>query len=332
MKLAENYREQFLAWAKDNLLLERESSTEELYAALLKDKPVLAKRINKAAPKTGAKAYIGRYLLRAFVNQGWLKYRDKKWFVQPLEDHCANCLTELHPDIYLVDTVGSYYCCEDCLLEREDGATDGYWMDYLPLFADFADLLPESSDHKQQKKEADPLTHLEVINIRKRLANVINCPDYDTIWLNGGDDGPLAAEMYRMLTMLAARLTKVTEVETAIAKLRAPQQVNYTIQLPEGLPNEKRLQVKVERFSKRHKQIRRQDLPLAWRTDDLSLLSRWEKQLKEISYTIVKSRKCPLCSIDADNFALAVDGYRYCEACYEYYELQSYQVEEEYDW
>ena len=77
MKLAKKYREEFQAWAKDYLLSERESSTEELYAALLEDNPLLAKQIAQAAAKTGAKAYIGRYLLRRFVNQGWLRYTNK---------------------------------------------------------------------------------------------------------------------------------------------------------------------------------------------------------------------------------------------------------------
>lgn len=332
MKLAQKYRQQFQEWAKDYLLLERESSTEELYAALLEDKPELAKKINQVAKKTGAKAYIGRYLLRTFVNQGWLKYRNNKWLVQPLEDHCANCLAELHPDIYLADTMGNYYCCEDCLLEWEDGADDGYWLDYLPLVEEFADLWPDCNYLAKQKPKADPLLHLEVIAAKKRAANVINCPDYDTVWLNGGDDGPLAAEMYRMLTMLAARLTTVTEVETAIARLRAPQQISYTMNLPEGLPNEKRLRSKVERFSKRHQQFRRQDLPLAWKTADSNQLQAWEKELKGINYTTFKSHKCPLCSSDVDCYGLAADGYRYCSSCYEEYELESYQVKEDFGW
>ena len=332
MKLAKKYREEFQAWAKDYLLSERESSTEELYAALLEDNPLLAKQIAQAAAKTGAKAYIGRYLLRRFVNQGWLQYTNKKWQQQPLEDHCANCLAELHPEIYLVDTAGNYYCSEDCLLAWEDGADDGYWLDYLPLVEEFAELWPDCSYLAKQEPKADPLLHLEVFAARKRTANVINCPDYDTVWLNGGDDGPLAAEIYRMLTMLAAKLEKLTEMETAISKLRAPQQYSYTISLPEGLPKEKNLRSRAERFRTCHRQFRRQDLPLAWQTDDLSQLQVWEQELQGIKYTIVKAYKCPLCGSDADNYGRAADGYRYCSSCCAEYELASYQVKEDYVW
>jgi len=56
--------------------------------------------------------------------------------------------------------------------------------------------------------------YLELLVIQRDMNEVLNDDCYSTIWFNGGDDGPLATEIYRMLLILhddEAQLTQLIE-------------------------------------------------------------------------------------------------------------------------
>ncbi len=332
MALSLKHREEFRSWAKKHFKEHRELTTAELFKIMQSENPALAKKINKAARKAQPTTYIGRYLLRSFTSQGWLIHDGEKWITQPAEDYCTYCFKPLDADIYLLDIDLNYYCDDDCFLDAGAGeAYDGYWDQYMNLFYEYDKLRPLSRSTSQSVEKPEPLDHLEVIKLAENLEHLIYDPDYNDIWYNGGDDGPFAAEMYRMLTVLQEDLDHIKEVQENMKALRISQKEYYTLTLPPNLPKTKKMRSKVENFIKNQEKYCHKERPNTWCTEDYSRFNKWKDKFKTLDITFHNTLKCPICCNEGDflAFRLAADNFKYCEECFERYDLKRYNPDEE---
>lgn len=55
-------------------------------------------------------------------------------------------------------------------------------------------------------------THLDLMIIVRDIHNVLYNDDYSDVLWNGGDDGPVAREMNRMITNIKERCGKIREI------------------------------------------------------------------------------------------------------------------------
>ncbi|KAF1084037.1 hypothetical protein SPSYN_02949 [Sporotomaculum syntrophicum] len=151
-------------------------------------------------------------------------------------------------------------------------------------------------------------------------------PDYDYILLNGGDDGPVAGEMNRMVESIQEKLDHLKTMEDDVRKLRNPQRKFYSIIIdPVYLNGPGKKNAALKKFIRKYKAYANQDNPNIWTTSDLEQRNGWWELLNNINEArnYSNSGECPLCGkIETENsLRRAVDDYQYCEDCYVEYDL-----------
>ncbi|TCT21768.1 hypothetical protein EDD68_11072 [Melghiribacillus thermohalophilus] len=319
MKLAKRNRKLFDDWIRNFFKEERRATSKEIWEKLQQDQPRLGKAIKRAGARVGASAYIGRYLLRPITKEGWLHVLNWEWMVQATPERCYHCFSAID-DIYVIDAEENRYCSLDCLEECPEARDpyDSYWDDYVFLYMDFADFHGEAKDLRHCLPS--PENHLGVCRLLKKMDQWFEFPDYDDIWFNGGDDGPIAREMYRMLRLLNQDDEQLKSLEREMREARGKQKMIYSIEVLnlEGQLKENRaFHCFFRKNIKYFDEIRHM-----FSTEDVWLWHDWGKELEEIlpgAYRSINEFRCPSCGrIGEDNrFERLEDNYKYCEECYE---------------
>lgn len=73
--------------------------------------------------------------------------------------------------------------------------------------------------------------HLRVCRLLNRMDQWFEIPDYDEIWFNGGDDGPIAREMYLMLWLLDQDYEQLKRIEQEMREARGKQKMIYSVKV-----------------------------------------------------------------------------------------------------
>lgn len=333
--LSKDEKKQFYNWAVMFFKSNRTAQSKDVFEKLKKEMPKISKKIEKAGKKIGASAYVGRYLLTSLAKEGWLINNGKKWSIKITPDRCTYCISPID-DLYLIDIDNNRYCSIDCF-DNYDNAVqpyDSYWDDYISLFSEFEliyyeykRLLLECEDvpSKSQNTNKLILTHIDLNKLIDYIGDIL--PDYDYILLNGGDDGPLAREMYRMVESIQAKVDHLQIMEDNIRKVRGPQKKYYSITINhEYLIGPGKKNVVLKKFIKEHRNYINSNLLNTWTTRDLNQRNDWWELLHNTNTDLdyKNTEECPLCGkIESEKYLRrSYDGYRYCEECYEYYDLK----------
>ncbi len=235
--LSKDVKNEFNTWAVAYFKDHRTAQSKDIFNRLKEEMPVTAKKIEKAGKKIGGPAYIGRHLLPGLAKEGWLQNKDRVWSVNITPDRCPYCLKPID-EVYLIDIDENRYCSADCMDEYEDAEPpyDSYWDDYIALFYEFEDIyyryqgiLDDYATVTSKNPEPDKIifTHRDILKTINHIEEIL--PNYDYILLNGGDDGPVAGEMNRMVESMQEKLDHLREMADNIAKIRQPQRKYYSI-------------------------------------------------------------------------------------------------------
>ncbi|MBB5172463.1 hypothetical protein [Texcoconibacillus texcoconensis] len=190
-------------WLKQVMKKQQKMNTHQLWEKMQQEEPTLAKKVKKQSGKSSPIAYLGRHILKPLSEEHWLTRDGKDWVICLPENHCAYCLRSVD-DVYVIDANDHLYCGLDCLDDDEeaDPIEDGYWDDYAMLVMDFEHYYPEAQRLLKTADFEDEEDRALARELYDDLDEYLGSGDFTTIYMNGGDDGPLAAEMYRMLMCL----------------------------------------------------------------------------------------------------------------------------------
>ncbi|OZM56946.1 hypothetical protein CIB95_09250 [Lottiidibacillus patelloidae] len=342
MKISKKDYNTFMDWAQKYFRKAREATSDTVLEKFQKEYRTATKRMKKHTKNIGLKAYIGRHIFR---NSPWLKSVKGIWQVNPGEDFCAYCLNELDKEIYLFDLNDHYYCDYECMEEMfslmselEDDEEkqhlaveveepwDSYWSDCQMLFDQFRDLKPDSRYYVSKEVEATAENHLDILLLIQRIKHVIYSGVYDSVWMNGGHDGPSAWHTYQMLQSLEKDLEKLQELEEKMKDKREPQKVVYRIwNFASTLP-EKRSRSMFNRLRRKYKcgEFKEVNASL-WDVEDEAVMQYIVGCFKDVRlpYSVEKQLYCELCekpySNIETNYNRGKDDYYYCDDCYRYY-------------
>jgi len=73
------------------------------------------------------------------------------------------------------------------------------------------------------KESASPFLHFSLLNFIHDIEETLDNGEFDEIVNDKGADGPIAAEIYRMLVILNNNLVELYQIEKNIKKLRAKE-------------------------------------------------------------------------------------------------------------
>lgn len=311
MKIQKQDYEKFRKWCYQFFKEQRKAKGKEVVAHLKLDDEKLLKKIEKAVGKKKAATYISRSLLGSIRKYGWLTYEKNHWVAKPQWGQCTYCFSELE-DIYMIDAKDQQYCDGDCF--DEHGASefyDSYIDDYLSFFSDFKNLKENYTIFLQKKLEPSYDNHLQLAELLEQIEELLNDNSYSTIWFNGGDDGPLAAEMSRMLSILQNDFEAVQKEEARIYALRPRDNKRYSLIIDQQFHKHKA----VKKFMKKNEKYR--ESSTTWTTNDATLRSDWYYSLHDlVTVTATNEIKCPACQeITEEKWGRTLaDGFSYC--CY----------------
>jgi hypothetical protein len=326
MKLSEKDQQEFRNWVVSYLSRERSLTSKQIYEFLSRDDAVLIKHIAKAGKKAGVAAYIGRYLLPAFREEGWLKKETQSWVVNPVPNRCAQCLKPIG-EVYMIDFDKNHFCSSDCCdeFDRDYDCYESYEDEYFFLFDSFKNIYPKISSFKRFKYKEDdfnPVYHIQLINLIKDIENIIWDPDYSDIIYDQGADGPFAAEIYRIINILKDDLTELHWIEEDVNKSRPKQKKLYTLIIDSDYlsgPGKNDNLLKNFRQKARNHKVANKNI---WTTNRLDIRNKWYYELSSVVKNALNSAnyvECPLClSLSEDKYThRAIDGFCYCEKCHE---------------
>ncbi|QOY35320.1 hypothetical protein AWH56_021925 [Anaerobacillus isosaccharinicus] len=320
MKISKEDYLEFKNWCKKFFRENREGSTKQLVEELINVNPKLIKRMEKAVGKGNVKAYLGRSLMTSLRKEGWLWYEKNTWVTKPNWGLCTHCFCEID-DIYLIDIDGNQYCNDDCF--EEHGATeyyDSYNDDYFYLFSEFKQLKEKYTIFLEKKVQPNYMNHLELKQVLAEILEVLNDDIYSTVWLNGGDDGPVSYEIARMLQILQRDYEDLNKEDTMIKAKRQSVNQLYSITINRTLLKKRRKPEILKQFIQKHRKYRSKTDTNRWTTKDLNMRNNWyEKLNNELSDGISYCNEifCPACQEVTDRkwARMLADGYYYCHEC-----------------
>lgn len=323
MKITGKDQETFFKWTTQYFRDNRQGVSKEIFNQYKKDFPPEAKRMEKLCKKTGAPAYIGRYLLPRLIREGWLILDKETWTVKVIPERCARCFSPIE-DIYVIDIENRRYCSTECMDEAEDAPPhyDSFVDSYFFLFDDYKDITLAYRSLLKDTRNNIIHDHILTKKLQEQTTEVLD--NHDSILFNGGDDGPLAAEMYRMLLDLQQYQQGLEELEAKIMKKRPPQTQFYSITINQDYMEGPGKQNPILRkFIKKHMQYRDQTIPNTWTTPKVELRNRWWETLhNSLGYALTYQNTlgCSLCGKRQERKYLtpAADEYLYCEECLDY--------------
>lgn len=257
--------------------------------------------------------------MKSLSKEGWIKKEGKHWVTQYAENYCAYCFRPIE-DIYLIDIDNYQYCSENCMDAAEAVEPyDSYWDYYFCLFLDFKELKPKCDHYLKNDIMADADNYLNILQLIQDINEVFDNPDYNDIWYNGGDDGTVAAEMYRMLKTLQKDSETLRKKEEWIRKNRKPQGHYYSIIVDNDSLSNKEVKRKLEHFIKLYNKYRDENRCNVWTTENIHLRNKWWDRLNKnrVPVSYINSLECPCCGKvdDERNFHRALDNYKYCYEC-----------------
>lgn len=323
----------FKDFCKKHFKKNRESKSIEFLQALKEYDRSLFRAIEKTVGKRKMKSYIGR-LLRSIRGEGWLSYEEKTWITKPKWGYCTYCFTPLDV-IYLIDIDHHQYCDTNCFDDHEAVSHyDSYADDYVFLFWDFEKLKERYSYFLNGSFPKNFKTHLDLMIIVRDIHNVLYNDDYSDVLWNGGDDGPVAREMNRMITILKSNAEKLEKL-TEQCKQKLPEtNERFAIVVSDSIMRRRKRPEVLRDFIHKHRKYRDKENKNKWITNDPMQRLNWHDDLTAIEeleseVSIVNEINCPDCNqmISSDENTYRVpDGYYYCEDCYQeldfYYKLK----------
>ncbi|WP_138419695.1 hypothetical protein [Aquibacillus sediminis] len=324
----------FKAFCRGYFKKQREAKSIEVLQELKVAERKLYRKMEKAVGKRKIKGYVGR-LLRSVSREGWLYYKQKDWKTKPEWGYCTYCFSPLE-DIYVIDIDDHQYCNSDCFDELEaEPHYDGYADDYLFLFWDFEKLKDKYTSYLNRSLQKDFATHLELSVILRDINNVMNDSDYATVLWNGGDDGPVAGEMYRMLMTLREDSELLGKQLVQCKKALPDTTKRFAIEVSDAIMRKRKRPEVLREFIRNHRKYRDKENNHKWFTTDSFQRMQWydaltqdEALTKEISW--LNEVDCPECNqiVDDKSSRRAPDDFYYCEACYRELDLY-YKFEED---
>lgn len=314
MRIAKSHIENFSSWVRKRFKTNRESTSDVIWNKLQQYDKRLCRAIKRAGKKIGPRAYIGRHLLRRVTKEHWLTYENNQWIARPTNEQCHYCFSSIS-NIYVIDLDKNRYCNFDCLYDFDEATVpyDGYWDDYTALVDDFDYYHCMYKDFKHYL-EPTPANHIQLNSFMDKFERWMEMPEYNTIYLNGGHDGPVAAEMYRMLMILEENFKHLKKIQAEITKARPKQNIFIYCHL---ICQKSKL---LQNFIKKYKTNYCQDRNI-WMTDDPITRIDWNNELTPVedSINIFPELCWPNCheSYRTHRFSHANDGFKYCEFCYD---------------
>ncbi len=301
---------------------EREASSADVLKGLEQHNRKLYKTLEKAAGKKKVKGYVGR-LLKSIAREGWIRYEHKTWLATPKWGYCTSCFTPLE-DVYLIDIDNLQYCHSGCF--DEHGAVehyDSYADSYIFLFMEFEQLKRKYKYYLERRGKNDFEVHLELTMILKDLYDLFNDSEYTSLFLSGGDDGPLASEMYRMLSILQEDAEKLEALLEQCKKVLPVTNEIFSIEIcAEVMRKRKRPEV-LREFIRTNRKYRSEDNKNKWSTPDSSQRSGWyyalvEDKVLDGKIEAMNEIQCPECNqiVDKKWSRLIPDDFFYCDECY----------------
>ncbi|MEH7226369.1 hypothetical protein V7112_21360 [Bacillus sp. JJ1566] len=283
----------------------------------------LYKVIENTVGKQKITGYIGR-MLRIVAEEGWLIYEDKTWKAKSEWGYCTNCFSPLD-DIYLIDIDHHQYCDSDCFDELEAVTHyDSYADEYLFLFRDFEKLKGRYRYYLNQNIKEDFQIHLDLTMILRDLYSILNVCEYSTVLFNGGDDGPLASEMYRMLMILKEESIKLEKLLEQCKKILPPSNECFSIEISDDVMRKGNRPEVLREFIRTNRKYRNKENKNKWSTTDSMQRLDWYNALTEEEslindVSLINEVECPQCKqVEDQKWSRRVpDGYFYCDECYE---------------
>jgi hypothetical protein len=302
---------------------ERERTTLDVVESLRTMNKGLFKKIEKATGKGRAIAYVGSSLLKRLKNEGWLTYERKFWTVKVGWGRCNYCFKTLE-EVYLIDIDHKQYCDEECF--EDHGAVhyyDSYVDDYLYLFCEYQSLIGRYQYYLRSPVKKCFHAHLELNVIKRDILEVLNDDCFSTVLWNGGADGPLAAEMYRVLMVLDEDAKKLESLIEKYKNLLPSTNQLFTIEMDQQLLSKRKRPEVLREFIKKYRKYRNADQTNKWTTFESSLRSDWyylfieDDEVQGKFKTLIES-KCPQCEqvVVSKWSTRTIDGYYYCHECY----------------
>ncbi|OLN28961.1 hypothetical protein [Desulfosporosinus metallidurans] len=327
MPLDEKDQQLFRDYVMPFIAKNRSTSSQTILELLEKEEPKLLKRINKTSKKIGPLAYIGRYLLAKFKKEGWLVNEDELWTVNINQERCAQCF-KLLDEVYLVDIENNRFCSENCADDFEPEFVepyDSYWDQYMYLFHTFSELYPKFAVFKKPLEKVEvisPSTHLALLKTLQKIEEHVYNPENDGIMLDEGADGPIAAEIYRMLSILNNELLQLRKVEKVFRKHRLKQKGVFAIIVDsEYLSGSSKNDAVFKEFIRKNRRYKMSKSNM-WGTTKLEKRNQWYDELiPQLKSALHYENyvECPICSLlsEENHTKKANDNYRYCEYCYD---------------
>ncbi|QHS23771.1 hypothetical protein GWK91_12790 [Virgibacillus sp. MSP4-1] len=301
----------------------REGKSAEILHALEENDGKLYRSIKKAIGKQKLKDYIGR-LLRSVAREGWLVYENKVWKATHEWGYCTYCFSPVD-EVYLIDIDHHQYCDSDCFDELEAVPHyDAYADDYMFLFWDFEKLKDRYQAYLNRSMKTSFETHLELTMILRDLYDVLNDDEYSTVLFNGGDDGPLAREMYRMLMLLKEDAEKLDQLLEQCEKALPQTNERFAIEISDAIMRKRKRPEVLREFIRTHRKYRNKENNKKWVTANAMQRMDWDDTLmkeealqNEVSW--INEVACPACKQIVDNkwSRRVPDGFFYCDECYE---------------
>lgn len=302
----------------------REGMSADLVKELLENHRSLYKTIEKAVGKQKVmNDYVGR-LLRNIAKEGWLIYEKKRWKVKPKWGYCTYCFAPLD-EIYLIDIDHHQYCNSNCFDEMEAILHyDSYADEYMFLFWEFEKLKGKYRFYLDRQFKKDIPNHLDITMIIRDVYDLLNEDENSEVLLNGGDDGPLAGEMYRMLMILKKDAEVLEKLLGECEKVLPHTNERFSIEISNEIMRKKKRPESIKEFIKANRKFRDKENKNKWTTGNSSQQLNWhitlteEEELKN-HVTLLNEVECPQCKkIEDKKLCRRVPtGYYYCEECYE---------------
>jgi hypothetical protein len=191
------------------------------------------------------------------------------------------------------------------------------------LFWDFQKLKEKYNFYLERLLKISFETHLELTIIKRDIYEVLNDDYFSTVFFNGGDDGPLAAEMYRMLMVLNEEV-KVIEDLIERCKRRLPETNElFSIEIDQDILRKRKKPEMLRGFIQTHRNFRDKEKRNRWLTNDSAERSTWYSLLTENEELEGKIKyrneiKCPHCEevVERKWSRRTIDGFFYCDDCY----------------
>ncbi|WP_156920651.1 hypothetical protein [Thermicanus aegyptius] len=121
----------------------RVTSINEIRDEIRKANATLAAKLKKASKHLGFKAYLTKYFLKNFINEGWLTVTNECIQVNLSPTRCSFCFAAIE-DVYLIDIDLNRYCGWNCA-EKSPYYCKPYESNldmYSSLFERFSEWLP----------------------------------------------------------------------------------------------------------------------------------------------------------------------------------------------